>query len=79
MILNRVHISALVIGCASGAVLTLIGAAYAIDSGTPVLDVLKGDRLAIEVADKPSLTIEEVNPDIGVSNLIRIERDPPVL
>jgi hypothetical protein len=79
MILNRVHLPALVIGCASGAVLTLIGAAYAIDNSTPALDTLKGDRVAIEVTDKPSLTIEEVNPDIGVSNLIRIERDRPVL
>ncbi len=73
MTLNRVQLSVVVAGCAAGLLLAVVGAARAAE--TPdVAPLEKGDRIAAEASGVPSLTVEEVNLDIGVSNLIRIER-----
>lgn len=67
-------------GCATAVALALVGAAYAFDlpaSPVPADVVQRGDRIATEVRKAPAVIIEEVNLDAGISNLIRVEGEPP--
>jgi hypothetical protein len=74
MSLSRAQLAFVSAGCAAGVLFALIGAAQAVDSPQPDHPVLeKSDRVAAETMAPPSITVEEVNVDIGVSNLIRIE------
>jgi hypothetical protein len=78
MTLNRIQLSVVTFGCAVGLAFAFLGAAYAVDA--PPASVLpKGDRIAVAPAEETSVTIEEVNLDMGVSNLIRIEASEPAL
>ncbi|HUG62416.1 MAG TPA: hypothetical protein VMP03_11250 [Methylomirabilota bacterium] len=76
--MTRAQLSIVTAGCTAGLVLALIGASYALEAPAPLV-LEKGDRVAADIAETPSLTIEEVNLDIGISNLIRIERRQPNL
>lgn len=69
------------LGCAAAVAMALVGAAYAIDTPQPVPAELslRGDRIAPEIRKAPAVTIEEVNLDAGISNLIRIEGEPPTI
>lgn len=67
------------VGCAFAVALALVGAAYALDAPASATFELvpKGDRVASTVqADPSEITVEEVNLDAGISNLVRIETSP---
>lgn len=68
-------------GCAAAVAMALVGAAYAIDTPAPRGDqVMKGDLIAPTVAAAPqTITIEEVNLDAGISNLIRVQAEPALM
>ncbi|WP_181706943.1 hypothetical protein [Chthonobacter rhizosphaerae] len=68
-------------GCAAAVAMALVGAAYAIDAPAPREDILmKGDRVAPVAGGEPNaLTVEEVNLDAGISNLIRVKAEPAVM
>ncbi|WP_181702860.1 hypothetical protein [Chthonobacter albigriseus] len=66
-------------GCAAAVALALVGAAYAVDvpAGEKSDLIQKGDLIAPTVSVSPdTLTVEEVNLDAGISNLIRIDTQP---
>jgi hypothetical protein len=75
MTLSRAQLLFIAIGCSLGLVFAVIGAATAVIASQPATETVeKGDRIAAPVlTTSPSVTIEEVNLDIGISNLIRIE------
>lgn len=67
------------LGCAVAVAMALVGAAYAVDAPqVSAFDLVpKGDRVAAEVASDPAeITVEEVNLDAGISNLVRIGTRP---
>jgi hypothetical protein len=75
MTLSRAQLATVSAGCAAGVLFALIGAAQAVDAARSDTEVIeKGDRIATVSVPIASVTVEEVNLDIGVSNLIRIEQ-----
>lgn len=68
-------------GCAAAVAMALVGAAYAVDTPAPRGDlVTKGDLIAPDVTiATDTITIEEVNLDAGISNLIRVRSEPAVM
>lgn len=68
------------LGCAAAVAMALVGAAYAIDTPTgPADQIMKGDLIVPDAAERAAtITIEEVNLDAGISNLIRVEAEPRV-
>jgi hypothetical protein len=74
MTLSRAQLAFVTAGCAAGVLIALIGAAQAVDTpADPHPVVEKADRVPGPYPGAPSITVEEVNVHIGVSNLIRVE------
>jgi hypothetical protein len=75
MTLSRAQLATISAGCAAGVLFALIGAAQAVDAARTDAELIeKGDRIGTASSPIASVTVEEVNFDIGVSNLIRIEQ-----
>lgn len=79
MSLSAIQKTVIAAGFSASIVFALLGAALAMDEAPAqaMEPVERGDRLADPDASAHAFTVEEVNLDIGVSNLIRIEREAP--
>jgi hypothetical protein len=76
-IVARSSMTLVTFGCAAAVALALVGAAYAVDAPAPAGDpALKGDRIAESVLSNATLTVQDVNPDAGISNLIIVDAEP---
>jgi hypothetical protein len=76
-IVARSSMTLVTFGCAAAVALALVGAAYAVDSPLPLGNAaLKGDRLAETVSPAATLTVQDVNVDAGISNLVIIPTEP---
>lgn len=77
-LLMKSSITLVTFGCAAAVAMALVGAAYALDApkATEVVPLLKGDRIAVSMPSAPTTTVEEVNADAGISNLITVPSEP---
>ena len=74
MTLGPGRTSLVLAGCALGLVFAIAGVARADEPAPAAEPVAKGDMIAVKADGPVTFTVEEVNPETGVSALIRLER-----
>ncbi len=66
------------LGCAAGVALALVGAAYALDApmSGDAARLAKGDQIIELVPANSNITVQDVNPHLGISNLVIVPAEP---